>query len=114
MDGITGAYKQMIERAHAHGIKVIGCTLLPFKGAVYYSEHGNKTRLGVNEWIRTGKAYDAIVDFDAVIRNPSDTDSFRPELDSGDHLHPNDVGYKAMADAFDLAVFGGRTVAAKK
>ena len=107
-DDLIGAYRQMIERAHTHGIKVIGCTLLPFEGAAYYSDNGNATRQAVNQWIRTGGAFDAVIDFDAVIRSPKNPNAFRPEFDSGDHLHPNDAGYKAMADAVDLSAFGSR------
>jgi lysophospholipase L1-like esterase len=104
-DDIIGAYRQMIERAHTHGIKVIGCTLLPFEGAAYYSEGGNTVRQAVNQWIRTSRAFDAVVDFDAVTRNPQSPNKVRPEFDSGDHLHPNDAGYKAMAEAVDLSIF---------
>ena len=104
-DDLIGAYLQMIERAHTHGIRVIGCTLLPFEGAAYYSEGGNTVRQAVNQWIRTSHAFDAIVDFDAVMRNPAKPNTVRAEFDSGDHLHPNDAGYKAMADAVDLSIF---------
>src|SRR5260370_6075988 len=104
-DDLIGAYRQMIERAHTHGIKVIGCTLLPFEGAAYYSESGNAVRQSVNQWIRAGGAFDAVVDFDAVMRSPENPNSFRPEFDSGDHLHPNDAGYRAMAEAIDLTLF---------
>ena len=107
-EDIIGAYRQMIERAHTHGIKVIGCTLLPFEGAAYYSDNGNVTRQAVNQWIRTSGTFDAVIDFDAVIKNPKNPNAFRPEFDSGDHLHPNDTGYKAMADAVDLAIFKAR------
>jgi len=105
-DDLTGAYLQMIERAHSHGIRVIGCTLLPFQGAAYYSENGNTVRQAVNQWIRSSHAFDAVIDFDAVMRNPQTPNTIRPEFDSGDHLHPNDAGYKAMADAIDLSLFG--------
>ena len=112
-DDLIGAYRQMIERAHTHGIKVIGCTLLPFEGAAYYSESGNTVRQAVNQWIRTSHAFDAVVDFDALIRDPANPNHFRSEYDSGDHLHPNDAGYKAMADAIDLSIFGKPMVVTK-
>jgi lysophospholipase L1-like esterase len=97
--------RQMIERAHTHGIKMIGCTLTPYEGAAYYSEKGEVIRQAVNGWIRTGGAFDAVIDFDAVTRDPDNLKHFRAEYDSGDHLHPNDAGYKAMADSIDLSIF---------
>ena len=106
---LIGAYKQVIERAHEHGIKVFGSTLTPFEGAAYYTEHGNETRMSVNQWIRTSGAFDGVLDFDAVIRNPESANKFRAEFDSSDHLHPNDAGYKAMAEAFDLAWLTGKS-----
>ena len=106
-DDIIGGYKQMIEKAHTHGIKAIGCTLLPFEGAAYYSDAGNATRQAVNQWIRTSHAFDAVVDFDAATRSADNPNRMRAEFDSGDHLHPNDAGYKAMADAVDLSIFRG-------
>jgi len=95
----------MIEKAHTHGIKVIGCTLTPFEGAPYYSESGNVVRQAVNQWIRTSRVFDAVVDFDAATRSPDNPNHIRAEFDSGDHLHPNDAGYKAMAEAVDLSIF---------
>ena len=102
---IIAGYKQLIERAHTHGIKVIGCTLTPYEGAGYSSEKGEAIREAVNAWIRTSKAYDAVVDFEAATRDPSNPKRFRADLDPGDHLHPNDAGYQAMADAVDLSLF---------
>lgn len=107
-DDIIGAHRQMIERAHSRGIKVAGATLTPYEGAAYNSEKGEAVRSSVNQWIRTGGAYDAVIDFDATTRNPSHPTQFRPEFDSGDHLHPNDAGYKAMADSIDLTLFKKR------
>jgi lysophospholipase L1-like esterase len=105
---LIGAYQQIIARAHAHGILVIGCTLTPYGGAGYYTEEGEAIRDAVNQWIRTSKAFDAFVDFEAATRDSADPDKFRPEFDPGDHLHPNDAGYKAMAEAVDLAIFKRR------
>ena len=105
---ITGAYKQIIEQAHTHGIQVIGCTLTPFLGAPYKREPGEPIREAVNTWIRTSGAFDAVVDFEAAIRDPADATRVRAEFDPGDHLHPNDKGYQAMADAVDLSIFTGK------
>jgi lysophospholipase L1-like esterase len=104
-DDLIGGLKQIIERAHTQGIKVMGATLPPFEGARYYREDGDVTRHALNEWIRSGGAFDAIVDFDAATRDPADPRRLRPEFDPGDHLHPNDAGYKAMADAIDISRF---------
>jgi len=105
VDDLTGAYRQMIDEAHTHGIQVIGCTLTPFLGAPYKREAGEPIREGVNSWIRTSGAFDAVVDFDAAVRDPNDPTKVRAEFDPGDHLHPNDAGYQAMADAVNLAIF---------
>ena len=104
-DDLIEAQKQMIERAHMRGIKVIGATLTPFEGAGYYSDEGEKIRVALNDWIRIGKAYDAVVDFDAVVRDPENPKQIRAMYNIRDHLHPNDAGYKAMADAVDLSLF---------
>ncbi len=111
-DDLIGALKQMVERAHTHGIKVIGCTLTPYEGAAYYSEQGEEIRLAVNRWIRTGGVFDAIVDYDAVTRDPANPKVFKAGFNDGDHLHPNDAGYKAMANSIDLRIFGGKSVSA--
>jgi lysophospholipase L1-like esterase len=97
--------QQVIDRAHAHGIKVVGCTLTPYEGAGYARENGEAIRAAVNQWIRTSGAFDAVVDFEAATRDPNNPKRFKPEFDPGDHLHPNDAGYKAMADAVDLSIF---------
>jgi lysophospholipase L1-like esterase len=99
---IIAGHKQVIARVHERGLKIFGGTLLPFEGvtiANYFSEQGETTRQAVNQWIRTGKAYDGVIDFDALMRDPSSPRKMRAEYDGGDHLHPNDAGYKAMADA---------------
>jgi lysophospholipase L1-like esterase len=107
-DELIAGYKQIIERAHAHGVMVIGCTLTPYGGAGYQRETGEAVREAVNNWIRTSGAYDAVVDFEAATRDASDPKKFRAEFDPGDHLHPNDAGYQAMADSIDLALFTGK------
>ncbi len=99
------ALDQMIVRAHAHGIAVIGCTLTPYHGAGYSTENGETIRKAVNDWIRTGGAFDGFVDLEAAVRDPNHPDTFLPTYDPGDHLHPNDAGYKAMGDAIDLKLF---------
>jgi lysophospholipase L1-like esterase len=104
-DALIAAYRQIIVRAHLHGIKVIGGTLLPFQGAMYYSDAGNQTRQRVNEWIRSGRDFDGIVDFDRALRDPSEPKKLAAAYDSGDHLHPSDAGYAAMANAFSLGLF---------
>jgi lysophospholipase L1-like esterase len=104
-DDLIAAQKQMIERAHMHGIKVIGATLTPYVGAAYATDRGETMREAVNEWIRTGKAYDAVIDFDKAVQDPANPKQIRPSYNIRDHLHPNDDGYKAMAAAVDLALF---------
>ena len=113
-DEIIAAYKQIIERAHTHGIAVIGCTLTPYEGANYSRPNGEATRAAVNQWIRTSRAFDAVVDFDAATRDPQNPKKLRAEFDPGDHLHPNDAGYQAMADVIDLGLFTGKRAAAAR
>ena len=102
---LIAAHKQLTDRAHMHGIKAVGATLTPYGGAAYYSEKGEAVRQAVNQWIRTGGAYDAVVDFDAKLRDPKNPIQMNPVYFINDHLHPNDAGYKLMADSFDLAIF---------
>jgi lysophospholipase L1-like esterase len=102
---LMAGHVQLIERAHARGLKVYGATLTPFEGAAYWTSEGEAKRQALNEWIRTSKTYDAVIDFDAATRDPAAPTKFLPAFDSGDHLHPGDAGYKAMGDAVDLALF---------
>lgn len=111
-DQVIGALRQIADRAHAHGIKIIGCTLTPYEGAAYYSEAGEPVRQAVNQWIRTGGAFDAVMDFEAVVKDASNPKQIRPNFNIRDHLHPNDAGYKAMAEAIDLGLFAPRTALA--
>ncbi|MFD7712990.1 SGNH/GDSL hydrolase family protein [Streptomyces sp. NPDC059785] len=99
---ITAAYREIVRQAHAHGIKVIGSTLTPFKGWQVYDETLEATRLAVNDYIRTSGLFDEVVDFDRAVRDPADPLRILPAYDMGDHLHPNDAGYAAMAAAVDL------------
>jgi lysophospholipase L1-like esterase len=109
-EDIIAGHKQLIARAHAKGLKVYGATLTPFYGAAYYTEVGEAKRQAVNDWIRNGKAYDAVIDFDKATRDPDDPRKLATAYDSCDHLHPNDAGYKAMADAVDLRLFTALSV----
>lgn len=105
---ITDAYRQLISRAHARGLKIIGATLTPCEGVGipgYYSDEKEATRRAVNKWIRTSGVFDAVIDFDAVVRDPNHPSRLLPKFASKDHLHPNPEGYKAMADSIDLNLF---------
>jgi len=107
-DIITG-YKQIIDRVHAHGARIVAATLTPFaetfKGLPtegYYTPEKEAIRVAVNQWIRTGGGFDGVIDFDKVLEDPAKPGYVRAAYDCGDHLHPNDAGYKAMADSVDL------------
>jgi lysophospholipase L1-like esterase len=102
---ITDAYLQLITLAHAYGIVAVGATLQPDQGANYYTPAGNKVREAVNKWIRTSGYFDAVLDFDAVLRDPFDPTELWPPYDSGDHLHPNDAGYQATVDSISPLPF---------
>ena len=102
---IIAGMKQIIARARALGLKIYGGTILPFETAIYFTEAGEEKRQAVNAWIRTSGAFDAVIDFDAAIRDPDNPRRMLPAFDSGDNLHPNDAGYQAMADAVDLSLF---------
>jgi lysophospholipase L1-like esterase len=105
---IIAGMKQIVDQVHASGLKVYGGTLTPFEGTTiegYYTEEGEQTRQEVNRWIRTGGYFDGVIDFDKALRDPENPLRLKPEFDSGDHLHPNDKGYKAMAEAVNLSLF---------
>jgi lysophospholipase L1-like esterase len=101
---IEGAYAQMVERSHAHGIRVIGATILPYSGSKYYhpGPESEADRQAINAWIREAGHFDAVVDFDKLTRDPAHPDHLLPAYDSGDGLHPGPAGYKAMGDAIPL------------
>ncbi|HYP09652.1 MAG TPA: SGNH/GDSL hydrolase family protein [Bryobacteraceae bacterium] len=105
---LIAAYRQIIETAHLYGVKVVGCTLTPYGGSPAFRQSGEAIRQAVNAWIRTSKAFDAVVDFDAATRDPKDHTRFRPEVDSPDMLHPANPGYKIMAEAVDLTIFSSK------
>jgi len=96
-DQVIDAYRQLIARAHAKGVRVIGGTLLPYEGAVYQSAEGEAKRQQVNEWIRSSGAFDAIIDFEQALQDPDHPAQIEPSLQSGDQLHPSDAGYTRMA-----------------
>jgi len=102
---LIGGYKQIIERCHAQGMRVMGATLTPAEGVPTYSEHGEEIRVAANRWIRAKGNFDAVVDLDAILRDAQHPARLKAEADSGDHIHPNDAGNQTMADAFDLGVF---------
>ena len=102
---LIAAHRQLIDRAHAHGLKIYGATLTPFEGAAYATPEGEAKRQAVNEWIRTGKAYDGVIDFDEAVRDPAAPARIQPRFNPGDNLHMNDAGYQAMADAINLGLF---------
>jgi lysophospholipase L1-like esterase len=95
---------QLIERAHARGIRIYGATLLPYEGAAYYTPEGEAKRKEYNEWVRSSKAFDGVVDFDAATRDPNAPTRLLPQYNSGDNLHLNDAGYQVMANTVDLAL----------
>ena len=107
-DEIIAGMKQIADQVHAQDVTIFAGTLTPFKGATirnYYTEEGERTRQQVNEWIRTSGYFDGVIDFDEVLRDPNQPLYLHEDYDSGDHLHPNDAGYKAMAEAVDLSMF---------
>lgn len=107
-EDLIAGMKQMILRAHDRGIKIFGATLTPFEGttiAGYFTPEKEAKRKALNEWIRSSKEFDGVIDFDKAIRDPQHPDRTLPGNDSGDHLHPNDAGYKVMGESIDLSLF---------
>ena len=104
---VLAAYEQIVTRAHAHGIRVIGATILPYVGSDYYHPGplSEADRQSVNGWIRSPGHFDAVIDFDAVVRDPRQPDRLRPNYDCGDHLHPSPAGYKAIGESIPLVLF---------
>ena len=109
VDELIAAYRQIAMRAQARGLKVIAGTLLPFEGAAYYTATGETKRAAVNAWLRsTSNGFDGVIDFDAFAKDPQRPMQILPALHGGDHLHPNDTGYNAMANAIDVKLFSRR------
>jgi lysophospholipase L1-like esterase len=100
---IVAGYEQIINQAHADGLRIYGATLTPFRGARYWTPGGEAKRAAVNTWIRTSRWFDGVIDFATVLADPSSPERMNPAYDSGDHLHPNSAGYRAMAGAINLA-----------
>jgi lysophospholipase L1-like esterase len=112
VDQILQGYQQLVARAHTRGVRIYGATLTPFQGSFVpgtpfplYSPENEVKRQQVNQWIRTSRAFDGVIDFDAVLRDPHAPARLLGRFDSGDHVHPNDAGTSAMADAIDLRLF---------
>ena len=112
-EDVIDGYEQIIARAHANGMRIIGATLTPFEDTFrgtplygYYSEAKEAKRAAINQWIRTSGAFDGVIDFDAATRDPANPKHIQAQYDKGDHLHPNDTGYKAMAELVDLGLLG--------
>jgi lysophospholipase L1-like esterase len=102
---LVQGYQQLVARARTRGLAVLGATMTPFGGHVYYLPAREAVRSQANDWIRNGGAFDAVADFDLALRDPSQPDRLNAAYDSGDHLHPNDAGYQAMANAVPLSFF---------
>jgi lysophospholipase L1-like esterase len=99
---IIAGYQQVIAAAHARRVPVFGATLTPMRGSIIFTDDRLRTWLDVNTWIRTSGAFDGVIDFAAATADPTDPTTLNPAYDSGDHLHPNDAGTQAMADAINL------------
>jgi len=105
---LIAGYRQLIARAHAKGIAIYGATLTPFEGTVfpgYYTPEKEQVRQAVNNWIRSSDEFDGVIDFERAVRDPAHPTRMLPAYDSGDHLHPNDLGMQAMANAIPLTLF---------
>lgn len=104
---LTGTLSQLIARAHARGIRIVGVTMTPFGGATNYTAQLEQTRTTVNDWIRAGHGFDAVLDFDQVLRDPSRPTQMLAQYDSGDHLHPSSAGYQYLAGSINLSKLVG-------
>ena len=107
-NGLIAAYREIVDRAHARGIEVYGATILPFGGSFYDAPFRQAARTTVNGWIRSSRTFDAVIDLDAAMRDPERPAHLAPAGDGGDHLHPNEAGYRTMAAAVDLSLFRQR------
>jgi lysophospholipase L1-like esterase len=104
--GLIEGYRNLIDQAHAAGVRIIGATMLPDFGNGYYSDSAEAIRQAANHWIRTSRAFDGVIDFDQVMRDPANPVALKPDFDAGDHLHPNAAGMQAMANAVNLRLLG--------
>lgn len=121
LNELTAGFRQLAATAHARNIRITVGTLPPFEGALegtpfagHYNAQKEVLRLRLNDWIRGAGIFDAVVDFDAVLRDPARLQRMRAELDSGDHLHPGDAGYRKMADAIDIDAIVARDRGARR
>ena len=107
VQSVLAAYDQIVSRAHTHGMRVIGATITPYVGSDYYhpGPPSEADRQAVNQWIRAAGHFDAVIDFDAAVRDPHQTDRLLAAYDCGDHLHPSPAGYKAMGESVPLSLF---------
>jgi lysophospholipase L1-like esterase len=105
-DALIAAYRQLIGRAHARKVRICGGTLLPYRLSLYWTAEGERKRQAVNAWIRTSRAFDCVIDFERPVADPADASAIAPGRHRGDHLHPNDAGYAAMAKAAEQALRG--------
>ena len=112
VEDLIAGHTALVQRAHARGLRIYGGTLTPFEGAITFSETGETKRQAFNAWLRTESPYDAVIDFDAAIRDPDHPRRILPAYDPGDAIHGNDAGYRAMAEAVDLALFDTQAAAA--
>jgi lysophospholipase L1-like esterase len=104
-DDLIAAYESMIVQAHQHQIKVYGATILPFGKSFYYTDFREPARQKVNNWVRNSQQFDAVIDFDKLMRDPNDTIVLLPNVHTGDFLHPNEAGYQLMGQSIDLSLF---------
>jgi len=107
-DDLIGGYRQLIARAHARGLQILGATLLPSEGNNRWTPELEMKRQAINQWIRDSGEFDGTIDFDAVVRDPNEPSKLLPEYDSGDHIHPSDTGYRAMGEMVNLELFRDR------
>lgn len=102
---IIDGMSQLIDRAHARGVRIAGGTILPTKGLWFHNTEGERMRQRINDWIRTSGRFDAVIDFDRAVRDPKDPQRLRDQFNPGDHVHPNDAGNQAMAQAINRTIF---------
>jgi lysophospholipase L1-like esterase len=98
-------YRQLITRAHARSVRIIGATIAPYMGASYWSEQGEAARQAINTWIRTSREFDGVLDFSAAFADPAEPRQMRRDYHIGDHLHGSDAGYRAVGESIDLGLF---------